>query len=211
MVSKKLLLFKRKNFLLFVSLCLLFILLNVLLIWIHTKQDRNDATLTQNSDSSDYIRQRIEYQESEVIEETKNWNVFVHKELGFTIKHPNTIAVYSVSDNHVYFTSKEFENYQFSSLPILLQVVNRNNADNDVLRAYKNETLPVQDLKYDQVQINNAIGIKTITGFNSDNNYYLNDEDNSGPVLSVSAGTSPQFNLDLTDYVIMIKTFHFTR
>lgn len=151
---------------------------------------------------------------SEVSNETINWSVYSHQELGFTIMYPKgeVIIDKESEDDGVVFTYPKYKD-SVSYPPTSLQILRRGVSGGNALEALTSESVVVDGQRrvpeHEKVQINNAQGLRTTAGFASDYNFYVTDTDNSGYAVRIDA--SSDVNEDIEIFTKMLKTFRFTR
>lgn len=188
-------------------------LAGVLLVILAVFMQNNRPVTYQPSvnESEQEVSQTEEEKEVVVIEEgeeTKDWNTFYHEELGFSIKYPDDVIIYQNIDGMVVFTKDRYWNratYPYASI----QILERKAEDGEPLTTLQGETLNGNSPGIIEAKINNALGYKK-SYKESDNNYYLTDENKIGPVVRVFVGSDiPE--TDVSDFILMLSTFRFER
>lgn len=154
---------------------------------------------------------------TEVENKTANWSTFTQPELGFSVKYPeDKVKIgldYSAGFNGVVFTYSKYEDgspYGLANFQVLARGYEGESAYDGLM----SESVVVDGERvieeYEEVQINNAYGFRTLTGFASEHNYYLTDKNQVGTPLRVFVGRDVDTE-DIETFVTMLKTFRFVR
>lgn len=139
--------------------------------------------------------------------DTSTWQTYTNPQLNFYMKYPADIIAVSENPQTVTFMRKEEAHPPRNSYTISIFIATRKGPTPE--DGVKSETCGGCTVTTEKAQINNAVGLKTTSGFDSDENYYLINNLGKGSVLRLYL--SP--NNNYPDYGIfkkMLSTFQFT-
>jgi len=146
--------------------------------------------------------------------DTRDWAIYKHEKLRFSIKYPDNVVVWKNSPEWVVFTPKEYSETDYFPA-VAIQVIDRGNSDNSVETALLNETPIVNGDRIAnsrEVKLNNAVGLQVMLNSGPVQRYYLTDTEGVGPVVVLFLGNDIEYlNPDISQLEKMLTTFRFDR
>ncbi len=146
------------------------------------------------------------------VDETANWKTYVDAKLNFSIKYPPQIAIYrTLSEGGVEFVkseNKEKDLREVNTLAVYSREVGGTNPE----EVFKNSECPKPcNEKIEQVELNNAMGVKTLgPGYPYTYNYYLTNKNKTATVVRLFISPNNiDPDKDLTLFEKMFFTFKF--
>lgn len=149
------------------------------------------------------------------LDETANWKTYTNTILDFSIKHPESIVLFrqAFSDGSVTFVRKGDIDLNGEPGPSLaLSILRRGSLGESVENAVKSETCGGCIVTTEQARINNAIGVRTTSGFATPENYYLTDSERKGsPIRIYLSYFDNSDKKTIETFRLMLQTFKFER
>ncbi|OGE19921.1 hypothetical protein A3A14_01140 [Candidatus Daviesbacteria bacterium RIFCSPLOWO2_01_FULL_43_38] len=147
-------------------------------------------------------------------DETANWKTYTDQKLKVSIKYPDSIIILKSLPGRSVEFAKQKDYAKDFRLINTLAIYLRGEVGFDPEEVFRNgECGRPCDEKIQSVQINNAMGIKTLgPNYPSTDNYYLIKEDKTSPVIRLSVfefGNPADLDKDLEPFKKMVQTFKF--